>query len=400
MPYALKSSGVGLGLLLLVLISVITDYSVNLIIIGGALSNTMTYQEMVRVAYGKPGYILITVMQAVYPFIAMVSYNVIIGDTLTKIIGRVGGDQVANTVLSDRNFTVFLATVAILIPLSLYKNIAKLTKTSLLSTGIICLILVSITIRAPVYAAQVVPSEYQWTFANSRIPQAIGIMAFAFMCQHNTYLCFHSLQRRSLERWALVVHLAVGFAMLASSLFGLIGFASFATGVQGDILENYCPRDDLINVSRLLFAVTIMLTYPMECFVVREVVENYFFQHPPPLWRHILLTTGIVALAYLVSMTTSCVSIVLEINGVLTAAPLAYILPPLCVMRLQNEPFFRMPNLPMLATAAFGIVVAVSGLIVVAMELAEGVRCSEGSEMPYCWGNSTRLARAYGSQSG
>uniref|UniRef100_A0A1I8FDJ2 Putative sodium-coupled neutral amino acid transporter 11 n=1 Tax=Macrostomum lignano TaxID=282301 RepID=A0A1I8FDJ2_9PLAT len=384
MPYALKSSGVGLGLLLLVLISVITDYSVNLIIIGGALSNTMTYQEMVRVAYGKPGYILITVMQAVYPFIAMVSYNVIIGDTLTK---NHRTHQVANTVLSDRNFTVFLATVAILIPLSLYKNIAKLTKTSLLSTGIICLILVSITIRAPVYAAQVVPSEYQWTFANSRIPQAIGIMAFAFMCQHNTYLCFHSLQRRSLERWALVVHLAVGFAMLASSLFGLIGFASFATGVQGDILENYCPRDDLINVSRLLFAVTIMLTYPMECFVVREVVENYFFQHPPPLWRHILLTTGIVALAYLVSMTNL---------GVLTAAPLAYILPPLCVMRLQNEPFFRMPNLPMLATAAFGIVVAVSGLIVVAMELAEGGALLGGLRDALLLGNSTRLARAYG----
>uniref|UniRef100_A0A1I8FDA6 Putative sodium-coupled neutral amino acid transporter 11 n=1 Tax=Macrostomum lignano TaxID=282301 RepID=A0A1I8FDA6_9PLAT len=265
---------------------------------------------MVRVAYGKPGYILITVMQAVYPFIAMVSYNVIIGDTLTKIIGRVGG---------------------------------------------------------------------------------------AFMCQPQ-HLPAASTRCNaaawSAGRW--FVHLAVGFAMLASSLFGLIGFASFATGVQGDILENLLPRDDLINVSRLLFAVTIMLTYPMECFVVRE---NYFFQHPPPLWRHILLTTGIVALAYLVSMTTSCfVSIVLEIN--VRSPDRRAAGPTSCrrcaLMRLQNEPFFRMPNLPMLATAAFGIVVAVSGLIVVAMELAEGVRCSEGSEMPYCWGNSTRLARAYG----
>ena len=39
----------------------------------------------------------------------------------------------------------------------------------------------------------------------------------------------------------------------------------------GDLLENYCKTDDLMNVARLSFAVTIMLTYPLECFVVRHV---------------------------------------------------------------------------------------------------------------------------------
>lgn len=39
----------------------------------------------------------------------------------------------------------------------------------------------------------------------------------------------------------------------------------------GDLLENYCKTDDLMNVARLCFAVTIMLTYPLECFVVRHV---------------------------------------------------------------------------------------------------------------------------------
>ena len=43
----------------------------------------------------------------------------------------------------------------------------------------------------------------------------------------------------------------------------------------GDILENYCHNDDLINVARFLFAITIMLTYPIECFVTREVTAQY-----------------------------------------------------------------------------------------------------------------------------
>lgn len=41
----------------------------------------------------------------------------------------------------------------------------------------------------------------------------------------------------------------------------------------GDILENYCHNDDLMNAARFFFAFTIMLTYPIECFVLREVTS-------------------------------------------------------------------------------------------------------------------------------
>lgn len=39
----------------------------------------------------------------------------------------------------------------------------------------------------------------------------------------------------------------------------------------GDLLNNYCVKDILANVTRFVFACVIMLTYPIECFVAREV---------------------------------------------------------------------------------------------------------------------------------
>ena len=42
----------------------------------------------------------------------------------------------------------------------------------------------------------------------------------------------------------------------------------------GDLMNNYCWADDLMNVMRLLFCFVVLLTFPMECFVSREVVEN------------------------------------------------------------------------------------------------------------------------------
>ena len=39
----------------------------------------------------------------------------------------------------------------------------------------------------------------------------------------------------------------------------------------GDLLNNYCMHDPVANVTRLLYTCVIMLTYPIECFVAREV---------------------------------------------------------------------------------------------------------------------------------
>ena len=45
----------------------------------------------------------------------------------------------------------------------------------------------------------------------------------------------------------------------------------------GDILENYCQKDDVMNAARFFFAATIMLTYPIECFVTREVYNQLIY---------------------------------------------------------------------------------------------------------------------------
>lgn len=42
----------------------------------------------------------------------------------------------------------------------------------------------------------------------------------------------------------------------------------------GDLLENYCYDD--MNLARVLFCVSILLTFPLECFVVREVRKREF----------------------------------------------------------------------------------------------------------------------------
>jgi sodium-coupled neutral amino acid transporter 11 len=79
-------------------------------------------------------------------FAAMVSYNVAVGDTLTKVMMRVAGVG-PESLLSHRGMVVAVATVLITAPLCLYRDIAKLAKISFLSLVFVAFILIAIFIR-------------------------------------------------------------------------------------------------------------------------------------------------------------------------------------------------------------------------------------------------------------
>ena len=97
------------------------------------------------------------------------------------------------------------------------------------------------------------------------------------MCHHNSFLLYNSIENTSLAKWSMVTHVTMAFCFLATILMAMGGYATFIGHVQGDFLNNYCWDDDLMNLSRLLFSITVLLTYPIECFVCREVLVNVFW---------------------------------------------------------------------------------------------------------------------------
>lgn len=76
----------------------------------------------------------------------MVSYNVVVGDTVTKVLIRITGLDKDNFFVK-REVVILLATLFIVIPLCLYKNVARLAKISFLSLVCVAFILLSIFIR-------------------------------------------------------------------------------------------------------------------------------------------------------------------------------------------------------------------------------------------------------------
>uniref|UniRef100_A0A8C6Z4Y4 Putative sodium-coupled neutral amino acid transporter 11 n=1 Tax=Nothoprocta perdicaria TaxID=30464 RepID=A0A8C6Z4Y4_NOTPE len=370
LPYSMKQAGFPLGILLLFGVAYITDYSIILLIKGGNLSSTSTYQELVRKTYGLMGYLILSSLQFLYPFIGLI------------VKKKIKGIDLFYNILGDRHFIILFTTIIFTLPISLYRDIAKLGKVSLISLILTIVILVIVMVRTVTFSPQVPKSENAWIFAKSNAVQAIGVMSFAFICHHNSFLIYGSLEEPTLKNWSRITHTSVSLAVIISVVFAACGYMTFAEYTEGDIFENYCRDDNLATFGRFCYGVTVILTFPLECFVTREVIANVFFHGNLSTIFHIFVTIIIVAVAMAVSLVYDCLGIVLELNGVLSATPLIFIIPTACYLRLSKERWNHSDNIISCLLLAVGVLVMTVGLVLTVWH-PQG--CSHGKEMPYCF---------------
>ena len=387
MPYALKNAGIVLGLILFILVSILSNYTLRLMIRNGELSGSSSYQGMMTVCFGRIGFVITCIVQFLFPFLAIVGYNVAVGDTLTKVFGAFIGEdpQTSSLLILNRNFIIAVTSVTFLLPLSLYRNISRLARASLASSLSIVFIIISVFIRHFTLAPALSNTSRSIDLFNwSGVPKAAGLMVFSYTCHHNSLLLYCSMKEKTEQAWAQVTHLSISVVFISVVLLGVVGYLTFTENTQGDLLENYCYDDTLMNISRILFAITILLTGPIECFVSREVLTNIFWSDSFSfsLLYHTVITTSLVITAAIISLLTDCLGSVMELIGLYTGVPLAFIFPPLCHIFLKPGPKLAWSSIIPICVILTGSVLIISGTVLV---IRDGMSsCSHGVSPQYC----------------
>ena len=109
------------------------------------------------------------------------------------------------------------------------------------------------------------------------------------------------------------------------------------------------------------FGLNMLTTLHWDAFVCREVMINYWFPDEP--WdanRHLIFTSALVVSAMAVSLVTCDLGAVFELIGATSACALAYILPPLCYIKLSTR---SRKTIPAYLCVVFGAVVMSISLV-------------------------------------
>ncbi|GJJ72802.1 solute carrier family 38 (sodium-coupled neutral amino acid transporter), member 11 [Entomortierella parvispora] len=364
LPFAFQEAGLGMGIILLCVLTWIVDWTVGLLVHNGKLSGRQTYQDLLMFCFGKAGLIMISIFQFIFAFGAMCAYTVIVGDTLPHVLqALIPGIETWPYLgfIARRTFVITFCTVLISFPLSLYRDISKLAKTSAVAMLALVVIIIAVMIEGPR-----TPTEIRgdptlvWSFARPKLFQSIGVISFAFVCHHNSFLIFGSLQKPTMNRFKLVTHMSMTVSLLACLILALSGYMVFSDKTQGNILNNFPSDNFIINIARFCFGVNMFTTLPLETFVCREVIETYYYAGLPfSMKRHFIITTGLVGAALVIALLTCNLGFVLEVTGGFSATALAFILPPLCYLKLSSGSIWSVSKIPHLACLAFGVAVMI-----------------------------------------
>eukprot|EP00605_Chrysophyceae_sp_TOSAG23-4_P002638 GSChrysophyteH1.ASY1.ANO1.2914.1 assembled CDS len=262
MPYAFGECGILGGLLGCMGVAWLVSQSVQMLIECGLMAQILDYEDLAQHLLGKKGYYAALASMFLFAYGAQIAYLVIIGDTIPMLTG------------AHREMTIASVSFFMILPLSLLKDMSMLSYTSLAAIAADILIIILVVWTAPVsaHSQDIHPSLGHGTLSmfSSRLFAGIGTLSFAFVCMHNSFIVFRSLEVRTEENWRTVSRGSVLFCFVLATIFGFAGYLSFGDRIEGDILNNFIVERKPIDWARAFLAICMIFVYPMEMFVSRH----------------------------------------------------------------------------------------------------------------------------------
>jgi len=356
-PYAILQCGLGAGFAMILLCALLTEKSLRLLISTAKHVNVPSYELLCESTFGYAGFIFISINMFIMAYGGMLSYLIIVKDTLPRLIGVSPGNvPMERTVL-------ILSSMLVILPLSMQRDMADLAKTSRVSVVFDCLMVLLVAIYSPVHETISTSGGFGTVLASSVIHPStffvgLGVLSFAFVCQHSCFIIVGSLERPTTERWSTVTLTALLACCVLAGTCGLSGFLGFMDNTEGNILNNFQELSDMstvraANIARALLCTTMFFVYPMESFVARHVLVVLLFRgrraHEGDdhavlkrADRRIALTLVLYIVALVPALLFEDLGAVLAVTGAIAGSCLSYIGPGASYLAVHGESFLRL----------------------------------------------------------
>ena len=215
-PYAIRCCGFFTGICLLVFTAWLIHKSVTLLIECGIARRIYDLEALSRDCFGPPGFYAAVGSMMLFAVGGMLAYLVILGDTVTEVISPGGG-------WTARRLVILTLATGIILPVCLQRDLSSLAHTSLISITADVILVVVVCIFAPKEAREqeiTHPGAGTIFAPQPHLFAGVGAIAFAFVCQHNSFLVFRSLRRPTLSTWRTVSAYSVSFSCVLCLFLG------------------------------------------------------------------------------------------------------------------------------------------------------------------------------------
>ncbi|KAJ9178988.1 hypothetical protein P3X46_010823 [Hevea brasiliensis] len=355
LPATIKVLGLVLGFLLIILMGILSEISVELLVRFSVLCKASSYGEVVQCALGKTGKVLSEICIILNNAGFMVVYLIIVGDVMSGSLHHMGVfDQwLGHGVWDHRKLVILVVVVVFLAPLCALDKIDSLSLTSAASVAlavvfvVVCFIVAFIKlVEGKIEAPRMTP-DFGSKKAILDLLVVIPIMTNAYVCHFNVQPIYNELEGRSPQKMNRVGRITTILCITVYALTAISGYLLFGKDTEADVLTNFdsdlgipfsAALDYIVRVGYILH---LILVFPVVHFSLRQTVDAMVFEGSAPLSesrkRSLALTAVLLGLIYFCSTMVPNIWTAFKFTGATTAVSLGFIFPSLVALRLSHR---------------------------------------------------------------
>ncbi|XP_027714773.1 sodium-coupled neutral amino acid transporter 1 [Vombatus ursinus] len=352
LSYALANTGLIPFLFLFILVTILTGYSINLMLACSEKTGCLNFEKMGEKIYSIKGKYIIFGTTFLQNMGAILSYLFIIKSELPGVIKvLIGKEEEFPIWYLDGRILIILITIAIIFPLCLMKHLGIIGYTSGLS--LTCMLFFLIVIIYEKFKLSCpMPGIDESTLSNATIKEmctsryivlnfksvyALPTIAFAYVCHQAVLPVYKDLKERSLKNMKIVTNVSILSMCFLYLMTAFFGYLTFYGKVHSSLLHKYPDDDILILIVRLSVMMAVTLTIPVLFLTSRESLAELLKKAYFNLGERIVIAVVILGL---VDLLVICVPTMKDIFGVLgttTANMLIFIIPTILFLKITSQ---------------------------------------------------------------
>ncbi|XP_010214935.1 PREDICTED: sodium-coupled neutral amino acid transporter 2 isoform X1 [Tinamus guttatus] len=323
LSYAMANTGIALFVILLLVVSIFSLYSVHLLLKTANEGGSLLYEQLGMKAFGMAGKLAASGSITMQNIGAMSSYLFIVKYELPLVIKTfMNIEENTGEWYLNGDYLVLMVSIILILPLSLLKNLGYLGYTS--GFSLLCMVfflivviwkmfqipcpvdsdIMNMTVNAtliPLIDKNITTDDMckpKYFIFNSQTVYAVPILTFSFVCHPAILPIYEELKSRSRKRMMNVSYVSFFAMFLMYLLAALFGYLTFYGNVEPELLHTYSAylgADILLLIVRLAVLMAVTLTVPVVIFPIRSSITQLLWAGKEfRWWRHCAITFALL----------------------------------------------------------------------------------------------------------
>ena len=387
LPYAAKSSGIVLFLILMTIMAGCADFAIHLLLKCCDKYGVTSYEEVGQKAFGRRGNMAAAATIMLQNLGGMTGDLVIVGDLLPKVMTNCFGVD-KHSLVANREFLMCLVTAVLVLPVACLRRIGFIGYSSTVAISLMVCFAIAVIVQSfeftcadtkasgQVTKDATLTCEYDYFHVGMNTFFVLPTIAFSFVCHTTVLPAYAELKERSKQRMQRVSHTAIFICWTVYGLTAIFGYLSFGSSavVNGklvrddehateanlfDSFSDYDPKSR-ICVLRFLILLSFALIVPLLNYPARKsaiFIINKGKSAETSSGIFYTLTFSYIGVVLMLALFIPNIKVVFGLVGSTTSVTLMFLLPGIFYLKLMPGKLSSREKWPAVAHVTFGLLV-------------------------------------------